>query len=175
MKYAAQEIPLRDAWIGAHIQAFTPLEMGVVLDVSISGYRAWKQLQCPTQLGHGGCSPGTFEQRFNGMRACILPAHLFTSISIRAGIALPLRDHCKVQKYSSPLTTAIMVVSLCLALAAAFSRRRRRCRICPCVRAPCPSRARRTSRGLQRRAPAGRSPRQANGRGREAVHRRPRA
>jgi HTH-like domain len=31
------------AWIGAHIKAFALIEMCAVLDVSVSGYRAWKR------------------------------------------------------------------------------------------------------------------------------------
>lgn len=34
---------MKYAWIGTHIKAFALLEMRVVLDVSVSGYRAWKR------------------------------------------------------------------------------------------------------------------------------------
>jgi hypothetical protein len=34
---------LKYAWIGAHIKASALIEMCVVLDVSVSGYRAWKR------------------------------------------------------------------------------------------------------------------------------------
>ena len=34
---------MKYAWIGAHIKAFALIEMCAVLDVSVSGYRAWKR------------------------------------------------------------------------------------------------------------------------------------
>jgi hypothetical protein len=61
------------------------------------------------------------------------------------------------------------------AFAAMFIRKKRRYRICPGVRVPSPTHARRRSAGIRRRAPAGRSPRRAADRDHAAAHRRPQA
>ena len=43
MKYALSEIPLGDAWMAEQGRSFALCEMCQVLEVSVSGYRAWRR------------------------------------------------------------------------------------------------------------------------------------